>query len=179
MPARRPKEIVARSLTVTGFDWRHFCIRPILDTLLAAVFGLTRDGVTLGAHAGLLDASQKWNDAEHAAMKKEIDAIYAEFTGVVKAARGLDDAGVDKVARGRESGSARRPKGAGSSTRPEAFLKPWPAPPARQKIMQFRIDSWCWKRGGVFPACRSRCLRGVASCVSNQSRSYERHSFLG
>lgn len=92
-------EIVARPMTVTG-SIGVVALRPVIDPLLAKL-GITRDGVSIGAHAGMLDASQRWNESEHRAMRKSLDETYAEFTGVVKAGRKLDDVQVDAVARGR------------------------------------------------------------------------------
>ncbi len=92
-------EIVARPLTITG-SIGVVAMRPVLDDLLKR-FGIHRDGVTSGAHAGLLDASQRWNEAEHAAVRKEIDEVYNEFAGVVAKGRKLTPEALDAVARGR------------------------------------------------------------------------------
>ena len=93
------REIVARPMTVTG-SIGVVALRPVIDPLLAKL-GIARDGVSVGAHAGMLDASQRWSEAERQAMRKSLDETYAEFTGVVKDGRKLDDAEVDAVARGR------------------------------------------------------------------------------
>lgn len=75
-------------------------MRPILDRLMQR-FEIHRDGVTMGAHAGLLEMIAPWREAEQAAMNQEIDAIYAEFTHVVKSARNLNEQEIDQAARGR------------------------------------------------------------------------------
>lgn len=91
--------IVANALSVTG-SIGVISMRPVLDGLLAKV-GITRDGVRIGDHAGLLDATAKFSPAEQAAMARLIDGTYAEFTGVVMQARKLNEEAVDRVARGR------------------------------------------------------------------------------
>lgn len=91
--------IVANPLTVTG-SIGVISMRPVLDALLDKL-AIARDGVVKGAHSGLLDMTAEWSEAEQAALAGLIDETYAEFTGVVAAARKLSAEAVDALARGR------------------------------------------------------------------------------
>ncbi len=91
--------IVANPLSVTG-SIGVISMRPIIDRVLARI-GITRDGLRIGDHAGLLDATERFSAAEQQAMRRLIDGIYGEFTGVVQASRKLSAEALDALARGR------------------------------------------------------------------------------
>jgi protease-4 len=91
--------IVALPGTLTGsigvFGGK-FTIGELLNRL-----GVRYDAVSVGRRALHHSSRQPWDSDQLAAMEASLDRIYADFTGKVAAARGLDAAAVDAVARGR------------------------------------------------------------------------------
>src|SRR5258708_36337308 len=66
-----------------------------------ASVGVRVDWLSIGTNAGMYSPFQAPTPAQSAAVSRELDTIYAEFTRQVGEARKLDGSGLDAAARGR------------------------------------------------------------------------------
>jgi protease-4 len=95
-PARK---IVAEPTTITGsigVVGARVSLEPLFEKL-----GITTEIVRRGAHAGLLAAASRIDDDERGAIRRELDATYRTFIGVVARGRHMEEARVEELARGR------------------------------------------------------------------------------
>jgi protease-4 len=63
--------------------------------------GVNTDSVTEGAHADMFTTSRPYSDEEWEKINGWLDRIYADFTGKVAEGRGMTQAQVHEIARGR------------------------------------------------------------------------------
>jgi protease-4 len=91
--------IVAEPCTITG-SIGVFGMWPVATDLLNSL-GIRFDRLKVGANAGMYSTFQPPTDAQKAIIARELDAVYADFTKQVVEARKLDDARIDRAARGR------------------------------------------------------------------------------
>lgn len=91
--------IIAHPGTITG------SIGVFSGKLVLAEFwrklGVNWDAVQIGDNAGMWSANHPFSDEAWRRMNAMLDRIYADFTGKVAAARGLDAEAIDRAARGR------------------------------------------------------------------------------
>jgi protease-4 len=99
LAAIRGDVIVAQPTTITA-SIGVFSIWPVASELLASL-GVKVDRLSIGANAGMYSPFQAPTPAQSAAVSRELDTIYAEFTRQVGEARKLDGARLDAAARGR------------------------------------------------------------------------------
>ncbi len=99
LAAVRGDAIVAEPGTITG-SIGVFGMWPVATDLLKTL-GVRFERIKVGANAGMYSTFVPPNEAQKAAISRELDAVYADFTRQVGDARKLDDAGIDKAARGR------------------------------------------------------------------------------
>jgi protease-4 len=95
-PARR---IVCEPTTVTGSIGvvaARLTLNPLLERL-----GITTETIRRGAHAGLLGVSTRLGEDERAALRRELDATYKTFVGIVARGRNMPEDRVEPLARGR------------------------------------------------------------------------------
>jgi protease-4 len=96
LPANK---IVAEPATLTGsigvFAGK-FVLAGLYDKL-----GLSVDSIQLGKNVGMWSGNRDFSDSAWAKLEAMLDAIYADFTGKVAAARGLDPGRIPAVAKGR------------------------------------------------------------------------------
>jgi protease-4 len=97
--AVRGDVIVAEPATITA-SIGVFSIWPVATELLNTL-GVKMDRVSVGTNAGMYSPFQAPTPAQKAAVARELDTIYAEFTRQVGEARKLDGARLDAAARGR------------------------------------------------------------------------------
>ncbi|UYN97069.1 MAG: signal peptide peptidase SppA [Enhydrobacter sp.] len=95
----RADAIVAQPTTITG-SIGVFTMWPVAAELLRSL-GIQAEKVSAGANAGMLSVFRPPTPAQKAAIDRELDRIYADFTRQVGEARGLDGARLDAAARGR------------------------------------------------------------------------------
>ena len=95
-PARR---IVCEPTTVTG-SIGVVAARMTIDALLEKL-GVTTETIRRGAHAGLLGGATKLAEDEKAALRRELDATYKTFIGIVARGRNMPEDRVEALARGR------------------------------------------------------------------------------
>lgn len=91
--------IVAQPGSITG-SIGVFGMWPVAADLLHSL-GINVERLQAGANAGLYSTFQPPTQAQRAAVARELDTIYAEFTGQVREGRKLDGARLDDAARGR------------------------------------------------------------------------------
>ncbi len=99
LAAIRGDVIVAQPTTITA-SIGVFSIWPVASELLASL-GVKVDRLSIGANAGMYSPFQAPTPAQSAAVSRELDTVYAEFTRQVGEARKLDGARLDAAARGR------------------------------------------------------------------------------
>jgi protease-4 len=99
LAAVRGDVIVAEPTTITA-SIGVFSIWPVASELLASL-GVNVDRLKVGTNAGMYSPFQAPNLAQKAAVSRELDTIYAEFTRQVGEARKLDGTKLDAAARGR------------------------------------------------------------------------------
>jgi protease-4 len=99
LAAIRGDVIVAQPTTITA-SIGVFSIWPVASDLLASL-GVKVDRLSIGTNAGMYSPFQAPTPAQSAAVSRELDTIYAEFTRQVGEARKLDGARLDAAARGR------------------------------------------------------------------------------
>lgn len=99
LAALRADVIVAQPTTITA-SIGVFGIWPVASELLASL-GVNVDRVAVGTNAGMYSVFQPPTAAQRAAVSRELDTIYADFTRQVGEARKLDGTRLDAAARGR------------------------------------------------------------------------------
>ena len=99
LAAIRGDVIVAQPTTITA-SIGVFSIWPVASELLASL-GIRVERLAIGTNAGMYSPFQAPTPAQSAAVSRELDTIYAEFTRQVGEARKLDGARLDAAARGR------------------------------------------------------------------------------
>lgn len=99
LAAVRADVIVAEPSTVTG-SIGVFGMWPVATDLLT-MLGVKVEKVGIGANAGMYSSFRTPTVAQRAAIGRELDAVYADFTRQVADARKFDAAKIDTVARGR------------------------------------------------------------------------------
>ncbi len=99
LAAIRGDVIVAQPTTITA-SIGVFSIWPVASDLLTSL-GVKVDRLSIGTNAGMYSPFQAPTPAQSAAVSRELDTIYAEFTRQVGEARKLDGARLDAAARGR------------------------------------------------------------------------------
>jgi protease-4 len=91
--------IVAEPGAITG-SIGVFAGKMVLSGLWAKL-GINFDQIDAGANAGLLSPNRAFTPEQKARLSRMLDRIYADFTAKAGQGRHLDDAAMDKVARGR------------------------------------------------------------------------------
>jgi len=99
LAAIRGDVIVAQPTTITA-SIGVFSIWPVASELLASL-GIRVERLAIGTNAGMYSPFQVPTPAQSAAVSRELDTVYAEFTRQVGEARKLDGARLDAAARGR------------------------------------------------------------------------------
>ncbi len=99
LAAVRADAIVAEPTTITA-SIGVFGMWPVATDLLKTL-GVRFERLKVGSNAGMYSTFLPPTDAQKAAIARELDSIYADFTRQVGDARKLDDARVDRAARGR------------------------------------------------------------------------------
>ena len=99
MAAMRGDVIVAQPTTITA-SIGVFGIWPVAHGLLTSL-GVNVDRLSVGTNAGMYSVFQPPTPAQRAAISRQLDEIYADFTRQVGEARKLDGGRLDAAARGR------------------------------------------------------------------------------
>ena len=99
LAAVRADVIVAEPTTITG-SIGVFGMWPVATDLLTTL-GIKVDRLKVGANAGMYSSFHVPTPAQQAAIGRELDAVYADFTRQVGEARKLDETRLDSAARGR------------------------------------------------------------------------------
>ncbi|WP_422000046.1 signal peptide peptidase SppA [Reyranella sp.] len=99
LAALRGDVIVAEPTTITA-SIGVFGLWPVADKLLASL-GVNVERLSVGANAGMYSMFQPPTAEQRAAVARELDHVYAEFTRQVAEFRKLPPTRVDAVARGR------------------------------------------------------------------------------
>jgi protease-4 len=97
--AARADVIVAEPATITG-SIGVFGMWPVATDLLESL-GVKFERVSIGSNAGMYSSFRPPTPAQRAAINRQLDAVYADFTRQVGEARKLDAARLDAAARGR------------------------------------------------------------------------------
>jgi protease IV len=92
-------EIITQPGTLTG-SIGVVVGKPVVEDLMGRA-GFTTDRVTEGAHGRMFSPTHRFSDDEWGIVNSWLDQIYADFTGKVASGRGMSDAEVEAVARGR------------------------------------------------------------------------------
>ena len=99
MAAMRGDVIVAQPTTITA-SIGVFGIWPVATSLLASL-GVNVERLSVGTNAGMYSVFQPPTSAQRAAIARQLDEIYADFTRQVSEARKLEGIRLDAAARGR------------------------------------------------------------------------------
>lgn len=99
MAAMRGDVIVAQPTTITA-SIGVFGIWPVAHGLLTSL-GINVDRLSVGTNAGMYSVFQPPTTAQRAAISRQLDEIYADFTRQVGEARKLEGGRLDAAARGR------------------------------------------------------------------------------
>jgi protease IV len=99
LAAVRGDVIVAQPTTITA-SIGVFSIWPVASELLGSL-GINVDRLNVGTNAGMYSPFQPPTVAQRAAVNRELDTVYADFTRQVGEARKLDAKRLDEAARGR------------------------------------------------------------------------------
>ncbi len=99
LAAIRGDVIVAQPTTITA-SIGVFAIWPVAGGLLNTL-GVNVERLSVGTNAGMYSVFQPPTAAQRAAVARELDHVYAEFTRQVGETRKLDPARLDAAARGR------------------------------------------------------------------------------
>jgi protease-4 len=99
LAALRGDVIVAQPMTITA-SIGVFGMWPVATELLHSL-GINVDRLSVGTNAGMYSVYQPPTAAQRAAISRELDVIYADFTRQVGEARKLDGSRLDAAARGR------------------------------------------------------------------------------
>lgn len=104
-------EVWASPSTLTG-SIGVFFMKPALRGLLGDKLGVNQELITREPMADLLSLWKPWTEAEQKSVQAWVDASYDEFITQVGAARKMDKAKVDAIARGRVwAGAAAKERG--------------------------------------------------------------------
>lgn len=96
MPAT---EIVAQPSTLTGSI--GVLAGKMVTRELYGKLGLVREGIDIGARAGMLDSGKEFTEDDWAVLNAELDRIYADFTAKAASDRGMPLEILEPLARGR------------------------------------------------------------------------------
>jgi protease-4 len=99
LAAVRADAIVAHPATITG-SIGVFGVWPVAADLLKSL-GVNVERVGVGANSGMYSVFRPPTPAQRAALNRELDTIYSDFTRQVGEARRLDATRLDAAARGR------------------------------------------------------------------------------
>ena len=99
LAAVRADVIVAQPTTITG-SIGVFSMWPVASELVASL-GINVERISVGANAGMYSFFQAPTPGQRAAVGRELDNVYADFTRQVREARKLDATKLDAAARGR------------------------------------------------------------------------------
>ena len=99
LAAMRADVIVAQPTTITA-SIGVFGIWPVATELLTSL-GVNVERLSVGTNAGMYSTFQAPTAAQRAAIPRELDVIYADFTRQVGEARKLEGSRLDAAARGR------------------------------------------------------------------------------
>jgi protease-4 len=99
LAALRADVIVAQPTTITA-SIGVFGVWPVATGLLASL-GVNVERLSVGTNAGMYSLFQPPTTAQRAAISRQLDEIYAEFTRQVGEARKLEGGRLDAAARGR------------------------------------------------------------------------------
>ena len=99
LAALRADVIVAQPTTITA-SIGVFGIWPVATGLLASL-GINVERLSVGTNAGMYSVFQPPTTAQRAAIQRQLDEIYADFTRQVGEARKLEGSRLDAAARGR------------------------------------------------------------------------------
>jgi protease IV len=99
LAAVRGDVIVAQPTTITA-SIGVFSIWPVASELLGSL-GINVDRLNVGTNAGMYSPFQPPTAVQRAAVNRELDTVYADFTRQVGEARKLDARRLDEAARGR------------------------------------------------------------------------------
>ncbi len=99
MAAMRGDVIIAQPTTITA-SIGVFGIWPVATSLLASL-GVNVERLSVGTNAGMYSVFQPPTTAQRAAISRQLDEIYADFTRQVSEARKLEGSRLDAAARGR------------------------------------------------------------------------------
>ena len=99
LAAVRADVIVAQPTTITG-SIGVFTVWPVASELIASL-GINVERISVGANAGMYSFFQPPTPAQRAAVGRDLDNVYADFTRQVREARKLDATKLDAAARGR------------------------------------------------------------------------------
>ena len=99
LAAVRADVIVAEPTTITG-SIGVFGMWPVATDLLTTL-GIKVDRLKVGTNAGMYSSFQVPTPAQQAAIGRELDAVYVDFTRQVGESRKLDATRLDSAARGR------------------------------------------------------------------------------
>jgi protease-4 len=99
LAALRADVIVAQPTTITA-SIGVFGVWPVATGLLASL-GVNVERLSVGTNAGMYSVFQPPTAAQRAAISRQLDEIYAEFTRQVSEARKLEGSRLDAAARGR------------------------------------------------------------------------------
>ena len=99
LAALRADVIVAQPTTITA-SIGVFGIWPVATGLLASL-GVNVERLSVGTNAGMYSVFQPPTTAQRAAIQRQLDVIYADFTRQVGEARKLEGSRLDAAARGR------------------------------------------------------------------------------
>ncbi len=99
LAAVRADAIVAQPMTITG-SIGVFTMWPVAGELLTSL-GINAEKVGVGANAGMLSVFRPPTPDQKAAIDRDLDRVYADFTRQVAESRKLDATQLDAAARGR------------------------------------------------------------------------------
>ena len=99
LAALRANVIVAQPTTITA-SIGVFGVWPVATGLLASL-GVNVERLSVGTNAGMYSVFQPPTAPQRAAISRQLDEIYAEFTRQVSEARKLEGSRLDAAARGR------------------------------------------------------------------------------
>lgn len=99
LAALRADVIVAQPTTITA-SIGVFSVWPVATGLLASL-GVNVERLSVGTNAGMYSVLQPPTAAQRAAVSRQLDEIYADFTRQVGEARKLEGSRLDAAARGR------------------------------------------------------------------------------
>lgn len=169
-------KVIAQPGTITG-SIGVFSGKMAIGGLLDKI-GVKMDSVQIGKHAGIWSQSREFTPEGWAVLEKNLDAVYADFTGKAAEARSLSTEAIDKAARGRiftgkqaiavglvdalggyaEAAEAAR-QAAGIKPETEAHLVPFPKPKKPIEMLLEAFDDGRLPIGGSESETRALLVR--------------------